>query len=272
MTENNDKVKQLIYAVKYVQALRGGTAHVIEYSDGKRYVTKFYGVKKGRIKEVVNEYVIAKLAQLLSLPIIPFTLVYVPEEFIKNTPELQQRKRNYNPGTHYGCVYIENCMPFEDVRETLPSKGEVKNRNMLAGITVFDQWVNNSDRGTMNVILERLSDGSYYVHMIDHGRCFPGRYEWNAQTLREGQPEYNFKWPFYQWANSLLDDSSELTSLIDKIEKLPNESIYEVIHSIPAEWNVSLKEREALYQFLLNQKKALPNIVSKIIKYYSTKK
>ncbi|MBT2602686.1 hypothetical protein J7E55_06390 [Bacillus sp. ISL-53] len=62
--------------------------------------------------------------------------------------------------------------------------------------------------------MENLSDGGYYVHMIDHGRVFPGRYQWSAQTLSE-TPVYNYHWP--KWAFSLLDDHKELTSFIEKM-------------------------------------------------------
>lgn len=268
MTKDKGRKQQSIYPVKYVQALRGGTAHVILFSNGKEYVVKWYGIKKGREKEVVNEFVIGKLAELLSLPVIPFELVYIPEEFIKKTPELHSKKQRYNSGYHYGCIFIESAMVFEDVRMNPPSKTEVKNRDMLAGITVFDQWVNNSDRGTMNVILEPLDGGQYYVHMIDHGRVFPGRYQWSMKTLTE-EPVYNFNWPFYQWATSLLHNSNELTSFAEKIINLPNELIYEVIQSIPKEWYVSKEDREALYNFLLDQKKNLPTVITNIINYYS---
>ncbi|MBD8135590.1 HipA family kinase [Peribacillus frigoritolerans] len=259
------------YPVKYVQTLRGGTAHVILFSDGKEYVVKWFDTKKGREKEVVNEYLIGKLAELLSLPVIPFDLVYIPEDFIKKTPELQSTQHNYSSGYQYGCVFIRNSTVFENVRENPPTKTDVKNRDMLAGITVFDQWVNNSDRGTMNVILENLSDGGYYVHMIDHGRVFPGRYQWSAQTLSE-TPVYNYHWPFYKWAFSLLNDHKELTSFIEKIVKLPNKSIYQVIESIPKEWNVKTKDRDALYKFLLEQKNKLPEIVERIIQHHSNPK
>ena len=137
---------------------------------------------------------------------------------------------------------------------------------MLAGITVFDQWVNNSDRGTTNVIFEPLAEGGYYVHMIDHGRCFPGRYHWSAQTLSE-KPEYNFHWPFYKWVYSLLNDYKELISFAEKIVDLPNELIYQVIQSIPEEWYVSTEDRKALYNFFLEQKSNLPDIVASIINY-----
>jgi hypothetical protein len=159
MAQNEYINEQLKYPVQYVQTLIGGTAHVILFNDGKKYVVKWYGARN-RGKEVVNEYVIGKLAQLLELPVIPFELLYIPEEFIQKTPELKAKKHNFRAGYHYGCVYLENSIVFEKVRKAPPSKTEVVNRDMLAGLMLFDQWVNNSDRGTLNVILERQGDRS----------------------------------------------------------------------------------------------------------------
>lgn len=264
-------MNKLIYPVQYIKTLIGGTAHVILFSDGKKYVVKWFGILKEREKEVVNEYVIGQLAQLFSLPVIPFKLVNIPKEFIKQTPQLQSTIYNYTAGIHYGCEYIENGTVFESLRDSPPTKKEVKNHDMLAGIMVFDQWVNNSDRGTMNVIFEILEGGGYYVHMIDHGRVFPGRYKWSAQTLTEN-PVYNYHWPFYKWAYTLLESPNELTLYIDTIENLPNESIYEVIQSIPKEWKVRAEDKDALYQFLLSQKVNLPKIVNNIIQFHSNLK
>ena len=184
---------------------------------------KWYGVKKEREKEVINEYIVAKLAQRLSLPIIPFTLVNIPHDFLKKTPEFKQKKEKYLPGYHFACLYLKNSVPFETVRYTPPTKNQVRNRDSLARLTVFDQWLNNSDRGTMNVILEHFNDGTHYVHMIDHGRCFPGGYRWDSETLKN-EPVYNFHWPFYKWIYTLLDNKEELTSFIDQILHLPNEA------------------------------------------------
>ena len=83
MKKEKGIMKQSKYPVKSIQTLRGGTAHVILFNDGKKYVVKWYSTTKERGKEVVNEYVIGKLAELFSLPVIPFELVYIPKEFIE---------------------------------------------------------------------------------------------------------------------------------------------------------------------------------------------
>jgi hypothetical protein len=260
MGQGKDILEQPKYPVKYVKAIKEEGPHVMLFSDGKKYVVKWKSSIKGE-KEVVNEYVVGKLAKLLSLPVIPFELVYITDEFIMKTPELHSNQNKYDPGYQYGCLYIDNYFVLADLEESPPSKAEIKNRDMLAGITVFDQWVFNSDRNVTNLLLEPLNEGGYYVHMIDHGRCFSGRYGWSAQTLSQ-KPDYKVYNHVYRWCFSLLDDHEELTFFVERIVSLPNELIYEVIQSIPEEWEVSNDDREALYNYLVEQKNHLPNVAA----------
>ncbi len=256
------------YPVKFVQTLRGGTAHLILFSDGKKYVVKWNGTEIKRAKEAVNEYVVGKLAMLLSLPVVPFDLVYIPDEFIKKTPELQSQKYKFSSGCQYACLFIENSIVLAEVFKALPSKTEVKNHDMLAAMAVFDQWVNNSDRTMSNLLLERLSEGGYYIHMIDHGKCFPGGYKWSEKTLSQ-KLKYDMKYrETYRWAFSILNEE-DFTSFIEKIISIPNKLIYEVIQSIPEEWEVSKEERGSLYHFLVEHKNRLPNVIENFIGEYN---
>jgi hypothetical protein len=257
------------YPVEFVQTLTGGTAHVILFSDGKKYVVKWNGTKDKRAKEVVNEYVVGKLAMLLSLPVTPFELVYIPDEFIKNTPKLHSKKYKFSSGCQYACLFIENSIELDEVFKALPSKTEVKNHDMLAAMVVFDLWVNNIDRTMSNLLLERLSEGGYFVHMIDHGKCFPGGYQWSAKTLTQ---KLKLDIPYqetYRWAFSMLNEE-DFTTFVEKIVSLRNELIYEVTQSIPEEWGVSKEESETLYNFLVEQKNHLPNLITNFIDQYKS--
>ncbi|MGG0410117.1 hypothetical protein [Peribacillus simplex] len=51
----------------------------------------------------------------------------------------------------------------------------MKNHDMLA--TMVDLWVNNIDWTKSIFLLIQLSEGGYFVNMIDHGTCFPGGYQ-----------------------------------------------------------------------------------------------
>ena len=55
-------------------------------------------------------------------------------------------------------------------KESLP-KINIVNRRHLAGIIVFDQWVNNIDRRRSNILLRPAPD--WRLYMIDQGTVFP---------------------------------------------------------------------------------------------------
>lgn len=266
-----ENIGQIKYPVQFIQTLRGGTAHVILFSDGKKYVVKWHASTKDRAKEAVNEYVVSKLAVHLSLPVVKFELAYIPDEFIKQTPELHSKKYKFGSGTQIACLFIENSLDFKTLLDSPPSKEEVKNYDMLAGMIVFDKWVYNVDRTKSNLLLERLNEGNFYVHMIDQGKCFPGGYNWNAKTVSQKEKEKNKYQVTYQWAFSLLQQE-DILSFINNIYSFPNELIYEVIQSIPEDWEVSNEERQALYNFLVEYKNLLPNVIANFIEKYQNNK
>src|SRR3954471_6287543 len=100
MEKEKDIMKQSKYPVKYMQVLHGGTAHIILFSDDRKYVVKWHDTTKERGREVVNEYVVGKLAELFSLPVIPFELVYIPEDFIKKLLNYNPQNTNIVPDTN----------------------------------------------------------------------------------------------------------------------------------------------------------------------------
>jgi hypothetical protein len=248
---------QTINPVKYVQALPGGNAHVILCSDGNHYMFKWNPGSR-RPKEMVNEYIVGKLAKLLSLPVNPFELIYFNEEFIKSTPELKA----CSPGLKFGSLVIKDSLVFADVAQDPPSKQKIINSDILAGMIVFDQWIYNSNRNANSLLLQPGDQGCFYVHLIHHDRCFPGGYRWTAKTIWKQKPEYRILNQVYRWAFSLLNDDQQLAAFAEKIKRLPDGWINEVIESIPDEWELSSEEREALYYYLIKEKVRMPKVAS----------
>ncbi|WP_152396907.1 hypothetical protein [Paenibacillus guangzhouensis] len=72
----------LLEPIKYLETLSGKAAHLLLFNDGNRYAVKcknnFHGTR-----ELVNEFVIARLGQHLSLPALPEALI---EEVIREIP------------------------------------------------------------------------------------------------------------------------------------------------------------------------------------------
>lgn len=126
---------------------------------------------------------------------------------------------------------------------------------------IFDQWLNNNDRSRTNILFEEKKDDSVFFWMIDHGRCFPGMYSWDVQTLQD-PPVYRVDMPVYKWASSLLPDADPLYEFAEKIMQINKQKIAEIIHAIPENWEVTEREKELLTAFLTRRDISdLPDLV-----------
>ncbi|MEX2460162.1 MAG: HipA family kinase [Paenibacillaceae bacterium] len=224
----------------------------ILFSDDLEYVVKFINNPSGT-RVLVNEYVASKLAQLLSLPVVPFEIIHISEAFIESNPNLACNK--FLAGDQFCSLYIPNCTHLTQ-KFYPPNQIEITNHNILAGVIVFDHWTSNTDRKENNVLLKPLSSNSYYFYMIDHGRCF-SKSNWSIDSL-SNLPQMIVNLRVHLWCLSLLKDCSELSGFIDRIVALSNDVIYGVIQSIPENWNVSEQEQEALFIRLVKVKQLLP--------------
>jgi hypothetical protein len=240
--------------------LEGGIAHLFLCNNNLRYVIKFKNDRHGT-KELVNEYIAYHLARLLSLPVVPYKRMYIVKNKIRPINKLL--KKQFEPGNQYASLYIANCtgLPYP-----LPSVENIKNPHDLAGMIVFDHWIDNASRDYKNILFESLSRGRYHIHMIDHGSCFPGGYDWTAEKLKNGRGHVHDT-VVYEWAMTFLKNR-QLTSFIDRIQSLSDQTINKVIHSLPSDWDVSKEEKDAFISFLAKQKKRLPDLVSQFIRQY----
>jgi hypothetical protein len=168
-------------------------------SDGHYYVVKFQNNPQHR-RVLVNELLGTRLAGRLGLPTVPVSVVDVPQELIRLTPELcietPRARIPCVPGLQFGSRYpgdprrmtLHDFLPDEKLRE-------VDNLHEFAGMLVFDKWTCNTN-GRQTVFFETqrrpgemlaaaaaggetgMSREAYHTVMIDQGFCFNAG-EWN---------------------------------------------------------------------------------------------
>ena len=189
----------MLRALEQIRRMRGGAqSHLMRCSDGFYYVVKFQNNPQHR-RVLVNELLGTRLARRLGLPTAAVSVVEVPEELIRLTPELcieTPRKRiPCAPGPQFGSRYpgdprhltLHDFLPDEHLRE-------VKNLHDFAGMLVFDKWTCNTNgrqtvffesRRSSEEMLEAAAAGEtgrsvgvYETVMIDQGFCFNAG-EWN---------------------------------------------------------------------------------------------
>lgn len=243
--------------ILHLQQLPKGRSkpQLIRFNNGKEYVVKFINNKSGT-RVLVNEYVAGKLAQLLSLPVVPFRVVYIAKKFINENPTLFEH--NFQSGYQLASLYITDSavlkkfLPLDQIYEI-----KISNRDKLAGIIAFDYWIGNYDRNRSNVLLKLLPNGEYHCYMIDHGHVF-GKSSWTIETLKEIIPNMATSWrKVHSRFFSMLQGKEDIATHIDKIMKVPDQMIHQIVHSIPRDWDVSDQEKEALAEYLIQSKKSL---------------
>jgi hypothetical protein len=189
----------MLRAIEQIRRMRGGAqAHLMRCTDGNYYVVKFQNNPQHR-RILVNELLGTRLAGRLGLPTAPVSVVEVPEELIRLTPELCiETPRTRIPccaGLQFGSRYpgdprrmtLHDFLPDEALRE-------VDNLHDFAGMLVFGKWTCNTN-GRQTVFFEKARHGAtgspgnppdggvvsfrpYHTVMIDQGFCFNAG-DWN---------------------------------------------------------------------------------------------
>jgi len=230
--------------------MRGGAqSHLMRCSDGYYYVVKFQNNPQHR-RILVNELLGTRLASRLGLPTAPVSVVEVPAELIRLTPELSvELPRARMPcaaGLQFGSRYpgdprrvtLHDFLPDEQLRE-------VDNVHDFAGMLVFDKWTCNTN-GRQTVFFETrhkadeiparagageagLSRGAYHTVMIDQGFCFNAG-EWNF-------PDAPLRGLYAR--NRVYDGVIGMTSFapwLERLERINEQVLAELADEVPPAW------------------------------------
>ena len=180
---------QRVVAVEHVRRMRGGAQpHLMRCSDGGYYVVKFLDNPQ-HPRVLANEWLGARLAAHLGLPVPESTVVEVREELINHSGDLAidlgRSRRKVRAGLQFGSRYPGD--PTEiPAYDFLPDErlAEVDNLGDFLGMLVFDKWTCNTD-GRQAVFYRPLGSLCYRALMIDQGFCFnAGEWDFPDAPLR----------------------------------------------------------------------------------------
>ena len=209
----------------------------------------------GKSKGTVNEYLAAKLSELISLPVPEHKPLYLPSILIDTYPsELAGFEAGYVLGSRYeGGFDLSIVRKRPGLMTTLKSGlTNYDNHFNAVGIMVGDTWIANADRCAGQLYSFHNNEGNLYftsvegannlwaVRAIDFGHAFLGM-RWGDSSISP--------WPtvllgtmrfFYEmnWFDSNLSEQrSNIDVWLDRISSLDilNE-LQSIISSMPAEW------------------------------------
>jgi len=244
-----------IKAHRHIRPLRGGSqARLMAADDGHNYVIKFQGnPQTTRVLE--NEYLAARLAQIVGLNVPEPAIVEVDAKTIQECEisfQLGEARIVPPAGLHFGS----RLMLDDEVHDWLPNTclENIANGSEFAGVLGFDKWTGNAD-GRQVVFHRRHSQHKYRAAFIDFGYCF------NAA-------EWSFPDPPLRGVYARQEVYAHVTSWHDfqpwlsRIERCSSEAIQAIAEEIPIEWYGDRNDLNRLVQDLLERRTIVRRLIT----------
>lgn len=247
--------------------MRGGTqALLVRDHAGNAYIAKCVGNPQGT-RTLINEWIVSRLLKHLrvSTPAVEALRIEpgIPGESLLEF-QIGNRKVPIAPGVHLGSrcpADPERRAIFDFLPRRLLHK--VVNLPDLLLSFAFDQWINQTDSRQAIFIRERSTGAEvkFRTYLIDHGLSFGGS-RWNISD--------NAIAGLYQDRSIYSDPTfgTECHSMVERIQRLPEESLFSIQEEIPPEWmeTENRDDLSRLLNLLCNRRTKLHAIVERALR------
>lgn len=248
--------------------MRGGTqALLVRDRAGNSYIAKCVGNPQGT-RTLVNEWIISRLLKHLRVSTPAVHLLHIepgiPGDHLLEF-QLGNRKVPICSGVHLGSacpVDPDRRAIFDFVPRSLLHK--VVNLPDLLMSFAFDKWVNQADARQAIFIRERSAEPGvkFRTYLIDHGLSFGGsRWEISDTAALNGLFPDRFI-----YSDPALE--SECHAMVDRIQNLPETSLFSIMEEIPSEWleTTDREDMSRLLQLLSERRNKLHLIVERALR------
>lgn len=246
----------MVHITTFHHAFKNASSLPLIVSDinNTRYVLKVKGSGDGVLANIV-EWIAAHFATELSVPIVSHELLTVEKALLDQVkdPEIRQPLEN-SLGINFGTVYRKDAVVYADQKI---------DKKLRDDIFLLDVFLLNIDRTVKNTNMIVEDDKLY---CLDFGSSFTLRYCIDDtffavdSVLKELK-----KHPFY-------DEKIKPDAFIKRIEKIEDQNILSIAHSIPDEWiaehfdkKYTARIKNAIGKRLLNIKKSAENLKKSLL-------
>ncbi|PQP89663.1 hypothetical protein CPT76_16845 [Paenibacillus sp. AR247] len=205
---------------------------------------------------LANEYVSAKIAEHLSLPLASPTLINLDTQFIETygqeiTSHIECEV-GLSMGLHFGTKKVNKAYQILNSKMLEPAT----NLSCIPEIILFDQLICNTDRDKNggNLIFDQAK---MKVVVIDHSHVFDIGALWDAHQLRlrVGSQFEPFTQNGYIFRKLVpfVRGHNPFDTIVAKMLGITNEHLWDIISSIPEEWSIPYDDKTALHEYLCDR-------------------
>ncbi|KQL44708.1 hypothetical protein AN963_25405 [Brevibacillus choshinensis] len=208
---------------------------------------------------VANEYIAASLARLLGLPVAKLSQATVRGP--------KKEKMRGMVSIRIPAAEVITWKQADKMVHLAPEK-HVNHSELLAQVVVFDTWILNPDRTSVNIILYRNSlMEKYNWYLIDHGSALFGSPSKSPlfNRVKAKHPQLN---KCIRLSNGIkpliIRNKAAVADMIQKIESLTESDIKRAIKRVP-KFHLTKAKKRFIKKLLLFRKRKLGKIMADIL-------
>lgn len=238
--------------------MRGGAqSHLMRAADGYYYVVKFLNNPQ-HPRVLANEWLAARLARGLGLPVPEIALIEVSPQLVDRSPGLILRIAGAlvpcASGLQFGSR-LPTADPHAPIYDYLPGPGLelVANLADFIGMLAFDKWTCNCN-GRQVIFCRSHPRQRLRVYMVDQGFCFNAG-EWNfPDSPLRGVYNRNF-------AYAGVTGWAAFEPWLGRLESFDEEAIYAAGEEMPPDWYGDWDELRRLLDRLIRRRARVRELV-----------
>ncbi|HXR98464.1 MAG TPA: HipA family kinase [Terriglobales bacterium] len=250
-----------IQAVEHIRGMRGGAqSHLMRASDDHYYVVKFTNNPQHR-RVLANEWLVARLARRMGLPVPEMALVDVAPDVVAGSPGLHFRVAGKvvpcDSGLQFGSR-LPTADPHAPIYDYLPEEALelVANLDDFIGMLVLDKWTCNCN-GRQVIYCRVAPRRQLKVFMVDQGFCFDGG-SWKF-------PDSPLRGVFSR--NRVYNGVRGLDSFepwLTRVEMFDEASIYAAGEEVPPEWYGAWDDMQRLLEHLIKRRTIVRDLLLEV--------
>lgn len=211
---------------------------LLRCDDGQDYVVK--GMQAGRY--AVNDHIVAQLGTMMKAPVSHPKLIEVSDELIEIEPKLS----HFQAGPAHGSTFISGCFDSYCCSEVKIPDNQLR----LAHLSVLYGWILAYD----HQFLYQKSPPQL-IYSVDHSHFFPLSTDggmWNIEALKLAHPATLDS--LFDICNLKLNETKQALRNLASVSK---EDILKAVASVPDEWGITMDERIAMTEYLIQRQQDL---------------
>ena len=219
-------------------------ARTVLAENGQEYIVKGPSLVPAHPHVAANEYVAARLARAIGLPILDFTIVELAGERLFASAWM-------SPGT----FHLQTTEELFD---------RCENRDRVYDLVVFDVWICNTDRHAANLLVREVrprgaAEPRLQLLCNDHSHCLVCPSE-QASILSERLDSPPSAHVSIDYVLGAITEASRLRAALDRVGEVPEITIEAAFAEMPATFVPSAQEAQLMRDYLLERRVRLTTL------------